>query len=139
MNSQIDIALNELDRVIKVFSQKEFPEKIAKVFIKGVGKPMNKWSLGNQFLVFLQEMEIFSNCIWHRFSFTHWRRRYASCSFLAQFLFRNCRFHGWFRHCQPCVDCGRRLGRRSRNDFDSHHVQSHESLLDSCFGWRLWR
>lgn len=57
MNSQIDTALSELDRVIKVFSQKEFPEKIAKVFIKGVGKPMNKWSLGNQFLVFLQESE----------------------------------------------------------------------------------
>ena len=57
MNSQIDIALGELDKVIKVFSQKQFPEKIAKVFIKGAGKPMNKWSLGNQFLVFLQESE----------------------------------------------------------------------------------
>ena len=57
MNNQIDIALSELDKVIKVFSQKQFPEKIAKVFIKGAGKPMNAWSLGNQFLVFLQESE----------------------------------------------------------------------------------
>jgi hypothetical protein len=57
MNNQVDIALSELDKVIKVFSQKQFPEKIAKTFITGAGKPMSKWSLGNQFLVFLQESE----------------------------------------------------------------------------------
>lgn len=54
MKSQIDIALKELDKVVKVFSQKSFPDKIAKTFIKGAGKPMSKWSWGNQLLVYIQ-------------------------------------------------------------------------------------
>ena len=54
MKSQIDIALKELDKIVKVFSQKSFPDKIAKTFITGAGKPMSKWSWGNQLLVYIQ-------------------------------------------------------------------------------------
>ena len=54
MKGNIDVALKELDKVVKVFSQKSFPDKIAKTFITGAGKPMSKWSWGNQLLVYIQ-------------------------------------------------------------------------------------
>ena len=55
MRENIDVALKELEKVVKVFSQKSFPDKIAKTFIKGAGKPMSKWSWGNQLLVYIQK------------------------------------------------------------------------------------
>ena len=54
MKGNLDVALKELDKVVKVFSQKSFPDKIAKTFIEGAGKPMSKWSWGNQLLVYIQ-------------------------------------------------------------------------------------
>jgi len=55
MRENIDVALKELEKVVKVFSQKSFPDKIAKTFIKGAGKPMSKWSWGNRLLVYIQK------------------------------------------------------------------------------------
>ena len=52
-SGSVDQALDELQKIVKVFGQKSFPDKIAKSYVKGAGVPCGKWSLGNRFLVFL--------------------------------------------------------------------------------------
>ena len=56
-SGSLDKALDELDKIVKVFGSKDFPKKIAKIYIKGAGKPMGKWSFGNQMLVLLGNSE----------------------------------------------------------------------------------
>ncbi len=56
-SGSLDKALDELDKIVKVFGSKDFPKKIAKIYIKGAGKPMSKWSFGNQMLVLLGNSE----------------------------------------------------------------------------------
>lgn len=49
--STTDQALQELSKLVQLFSSKELPETCAKVFIDSPQKPCSKWSLGNQLLM----------------------------------------------------------------------------------------
>ena len=54
-SGSVDQALDELQKIVKVFGQKSFPDKIAKSYVKGAGVPCGKWSLGKyETMIFLK-------------------------------------------------------------------------------------
>ncbi len=51
--SSTEKALEQLNKIVKAFSTKEFPNFVSKAYIESIGKPMERWSFNNQLLVFL--------------------------------------------------------------------------------------
>lgn len=53
IQTQTDRAINELEKIVKLFSSHELAGTCAKAFIQSLDKPCAHWSLGNQFLMLI--------------------------------------------------------------------------------------
>lgn len=50
-------ALEELNKIVELFSTEQLPNVCAKVFINSIEKPCSKWSISNQILMLLSDTE----------------------------------------------------------------------------------